>query len=156
MHSVLSFILAFVGFGAIGHLSPKNGISQEDWSQTTKVVYRFGDSSVAPDYHRSYTITVTKSIVSISIDSYGDVLLTWEYPFSPVKFKTFIEKLSQSGMKKRKMKDDEGCAGGRTESIRLYKQQEKFFDAYVYHCAGESGDLYLPAGTSSLFTSLIP
>ena len=32
--------------------------SSADWEQTTIMEYRFGDASVAPQYHRSYTISL--------------------------------------------------------------------------------------------------
>ena len=41
-----------------------------------EIIYRFGDASVPPDYHRSYTITVTAGGVRIVVDSYGDFTVT--------------------------------------------------------------------------------
>lgn len=38
------------------------------------VIYQFHDASVAPEYHRSYTLTIWKSSARIVVDSYGDVL----------------------------------------------------------------------------------
>lgn len=127
-----------------------------DWEQITKVEYRYEDSSVPPDYHRSYTIVVTDSSKSIIIDSYGTVLLTQQYANSPKSFKTFIEHLSYVGISKHKEKEDNGCCGGTTEYIRLYKGDDKLFDAYVYHCSGDFGDLSMPDGTADWFKEQIP
>ena len=44
------------------------------------IEYRFTDSSIPPEYHRSYTLRVTKDETSISIDSYGDLLYQAEVP----------------------------------------------------------------------------
>lgn len=127
-----------------------------DWSQATKVEYRFGDASIAPDYHRSYTIAITDSSKVISIEDYSNILLTREYPNTPANFQAFKEQLSKQGIAKHKEKDSGACCGGTTESIRLYKENSKIFDAYVYHCDGESGNLYLPTGTTEMFHEQIP
>ena len=127
-----------------------------DWSQATKVEYRFGDASIAPSHHRSYTIAITDSSKDITIDSYGKTLLTRQYPNTPSDFHTFKEQLSKQGIYKHKDIDSGGCSGGTTEYIRLYNQDTKIFDAYVYHCSGECGNLYLPAGTADMFCKQIP
>jgi hypothetical protein len=43
-------------------------------ADTAVVEYRFTDSSVPPEYHRSYTLTVADGEARIVVDSYGDVL----------------------------------------------------------------------------------
>ena len=43
-------------------------------NKITKIVYSYGDSSVPPKYHRSYTITATKDGIRIVVDSYGNIL----------------------------------------------------------------------------------
>lgn len=40
----------------------------------TVVRYHYRDSSVPPEHHRSYTVTVTPDEAHIGVDSYGDVL----------------------------------------------------------------------------------
>jgi len=149
----MMFSCGSVGSGK-GNTSDKDMFM--DWSQATKVEYRFGDASVAPDYHRSYTIAITDSSKVISIDSYGGTLLTRQYPNTPADFQSFKEQLSKQGISKHEDIDSGGCCGGTTEYIRLYKQNTKIFDAYVYHCSGERGNLYLPAGTADMFCKQIP
>ena len=127
-----------------------------DWSQATKVEYRYGDASIAPDYHRSYTIAITDSSKVITIDSYGKVLLTRQYPNTPADFQTFKELLSKQGIATHKETDSGGCCGGTTESIRLYQEDTKTFDAYVYHCSGNYGNLSLPDGIEDMFREQIP
>lgn len=43
-------------------------------SDDAVITYHFGDSSVPPEYHRSYTLTITKDQVHAVVDSYGDVV----------------------------------------------------------------------------------
>ena len=132
-------------------------ISSADWEQTTKMEYRFGDASVAPQYHRSYTISVSNSKKTITIDSYGDVLLQRQYDITTEEFLKFREAVAEKGISTHEEKEVSGCTGGKTEYIRLYKGDEMYFDAYVYHCGGEdTGTLTLPEGTSDLFRNIIP
>ena len=131
--------------------------SSADWEQTTIMEYRFGDASVAPQYHRSYTISISSSKKTITIDSYGDVLLQRQYDNTAEEYQKFREAVAEKGISKHEEKEVSGCTGGKTEYVRLYKGDEMYFDAYVYHCGGEdTGTLTLPEGTSYLFRSIIP
>ncbi len=156
MKKFLPVILALFGFGRSDNASTGVSVSSGDWEETTRIEYRYGDSSVAPPYHRSYVIAITDTTKMITIDSYGDVLLTKQYSNTPSDFQSFKEELSKKGIKKHKEKDSGGCSGGTTETIRLYKGDTLFFDAYVYHCSGESGTLFLPTGTAGLIRGQIP
>ena len=71
-----------LGTGAVGILSQLNRGDLTDheggWigprvGEAT-VIYEFHDASVAPEYHRSYTLTIWDSSARIVVDSYGDVL----------------------------------------------------------------------------------
>ena len=141
--------------GSCGDAS-EHSTALPDLSEATQIEYRFGDSSLPPDYHRSYTIVITEIKKSITIDSYGDTLLSRDYPNSSASFTAFKDELSKKGIAKHGEVDNGGCSGGTTESIRLYNNKECFFDAYVYHCEGSSGTLYLPAGVSDMFLQQIP
>lgn len=132
-------------------------ISSADWEQTTKMEYRFGDASVAPQYHRSYTISISSSQKTITIDSYGDVLLQRQYDNTAEEYQKFREAVAEKGISTHEETEVSGCTGGKTECVRLYKGDEMYFDAYMYHCGGEdTGTLTLPEGTSSLFRNIIP
>ena len=153
----LLFALTSCGGGGAGSSSIKEQPVQSiPWDETTMVEYRYGDSSIAPEYHRSYTISITDDKKTIVIDSYGNVLLRKEYPNTPTEFQAFIEELSKKGIKQHQDDNDDPCDGGTSETLRLYNKDVKFFDAYVYHCSGESGTLTLPAGTARFICSQIP
>ena len=155
MKKLLSVVFTLLGCGGSNNASKEASAHSIEWEETTKIEYRYGDSSVAPDYHRSYVITITDSTKIIAIDSYGDVLLTKQYPNTPSDFQAFKEELSKKGIKKLKKKDS-ACSGGTSETLRQYKGDDVIFDAYVYHCSGESGTLFLPDGTADLIRSQIP
>ena len=42
--------------------------------QLKEVYYHFGDASVPPPDHRSYTLQVKKDAIDVTIDSYGEIL----------------------------------------------------------------------------------
>ena len=158
MNKLLLSLMAFLSCGGGNKPTTDNVTSDQsfDWDATTRIEYRYGDSSVAPDYHRSYTISITESQKSIVIDSYGNVVLKKEYPNTPAEFQAFKEELSKKGIKKRRKKKDDPCDGGTTETIRLYKEDVKYFDAYVYHCDGENGTLFLTRETTLFICNQIP
>ena len=68
-------VLAAVLFLSLWGLSCKTQASDSASSMNiSRVEYRYGDSSVPPPYHRSYSIVVTSDSVSTVVDSYGDVV----------------------------------------------------------------------------------
>ncbi len=156
MKNFLAVVLTLLGCGGKNNASSGDCVPQADWQATSQIVYRYGDSSVAPDYHRSYTITVTETTKEIAIDSYGNVVLAKQYANTPSAFQAFKDEMSKQGITKHKAEEASPCDGGTSETIRLYKGEELLFDAYVYHCSGESGTLIMPDGTADLIRSQIP
>ena len=131
-------------------------VSPTEWNKTSKVEYRYLDASTPPDYHRSYTISISEKTKEISIDSYRNILLSRQYTNTTESFLAFKDALARKGIYKHAEIIDYGCSGGTSEYLRLYDGNNCYFDGYVYHCAGESGDLYLPASTADLFEEQIP
>lgn len=54
-------------------------------SKADKIIYSFRAGSVAPQYHRSYSIAVTETNLHLAINSYGDTLLTKDWTFTKEK-----------------------------------------------------------------------
>ena len=156
MKNFLAVVLTLMGCGGKNNASSEVCVPNAGWDETTQIEYRYGDSSVAPDYHRSYTITVTDTAKKIVVDSYGKVVLTKHYSNTPSDFQAFKAELSEKGIKKHKNVDNGPCDGGTSETLRLYKGEELVFNAYVYHCSGESGTLHIPYGAADFIRSQIP
>lgn len=156
MNKFLPMLFAFFGCGCSEKTTTNVIITSAVINEATKVEYRYGDSSLPPDYHRSYTINITENKKTISIDSYGKVLLTKEYTNTPADFQTFKEELAKTGIKKQKEKKSNACTGGTSETLRLYNTQAAYFDAYVYHCDGETGTLLMPREATQLICNQIP
>lgn len=104
----------------------------------TRIEYRFGDSSVPPPYHRSYTISLTPDAIKVVVDSYGEVTAQQEKPVDQASFDLMVAALEKHGIGHRvAAKDELGCSGGTTESIAFWKGEEEAFSASVYHCGGD-------------------
>lgn len=107
-----------------------------------KLVYRFGDASLPPQYHRSYTVTVTETKMNVLVDSYGEKIEEKSFDLKSGDFKGLMDAFTKAGIKNCDMKDEPGCTGGTSEGVTLYNKDAKTFEGSVYHCGGsDSGSL---------------
>ena len=104
--------------------------------------YRYRDSSVPPEYHRSYTIGVTPERVYFSVDSYGTILLEDSFKLKGANYTSFVAAMQVLDIRKREEMTDDRCAGGTTDLLELYIGHANELKGYVYHCArADFGDL---------------
>lgn len=121
--------------------------------ENNKYEYRFGDSSVPPQYHRSYTITITPNKAHIVVDSYGDVLADKTYDITKSDYEKTEKAFKEAGLRTCRMKENTGCTGGTSESVTAYKNDAQTFTGRVYHCGGEdSGNM---CGDVSKFADVV-
>lgn len=126
------------------------GCTMADHSMTTpftKIVYSLKDASVPPQYHRSYTITVTKDQFHLIVDSYGETIAeaTTTVPENTLEeLKRYLEtcQIRQKGH----APDTGVCTGGVSKSLTIYSGEETLLSGTVYQCAGRtegnlSGDI---------------
>ncbi|MBC8373388.1 MAG: hypothetical protein H8E53_07335 [Planctomycetes bacterium] len=107
-----------------------------------EIAYHFGDASVPPDYHRSYSIAVTADKVRVVVDCYGDILADKEYAITPLQFDDLKRSLERNGIRKLTSVDDENCSGGTSERITYSDKRNELFSGTVYHCGGkDTGNL---------------
>ena len=107
-----------------------------------RVTYHFGDASVPPEYHRSYTITVNTDKVKIVVDSYGEILAKKEYEITNKQFDDIINSLEKNKIRNCTLGDDQGCSGGTIEKISFSDGENEIFFGSVYHCGGkDTGNL---------------
>ena len=122
----------------VGCVQPSGGGGGQVEEQTiTEITYAFGDSSVPPEYHRSYTITVTADSVSVVVDSYGDILADEEYDITAEQFAGIVNSLEDNDIRECPDRDDDGCGGGTSETISYADGDTELFSEVVYHCGGE-------------------
>ncbi|MFC1885235.1 hypothetical protein ACFL2O_10745 [Thermodesulfobacteriota bacterium] len=107
-----------------------------------EITYHFGDASVPPKYHRSYTITVTAGSVRIVVDSYGKILADKAYEITPEQFDSIKRSLASNKIKNCTLDGEDGCTGGTSESISYMDNKKKMFSGSIYHCGGkDTGNL---------------
>lgn len=106
-------------------------------ANATRVIYHFGDSSVPPEYHRSHTLTVTKSNARLVVDSYGKIVDEATVIISEEQFNQVLKTIRDSKIAvRRSVKEDEGCSGGTSESLEILEGESVLFKADIYHCGG--------------------
>ena len=107
-----------------------------------EITYHFVDASVPPEYHRSYTVTVTTDKVRIVVDSYGEILADKGYEITNKRFDDIRKSLERNKIKNCSLGDDKGCTGGTIERISFSDGKSEIFFGSVYHCGGkDTGNL---------------
>ena len=134
----------------------KNNKAMEN--EITKITYHYGDSSVPPPYHRSYSITVTANLLEIKVDSYGEVLAEKKIELEEGKMDALVKVLTDSKIENCEEKKNDGCCGGTSETLSYFSHDERIFHGSVYHCGGSDygtmkGDL---AAFTKELKALIP
>lgn len=109
-----------------------------DYDDVTRVEYIYTDSSVPPQYHRSFVIEVTGDSALVVVDSYGEVLARETRAVTLDEFHALLETLAGAGLSIVPEKENEGCTGGTTETVVLYSGEDELFRGWVYHCGGEN------------------
>jgi len=111
---------------------------------TAVITYTFTDSSVPPQYHRSWTMTVTPNRSDITVDSYGSVLAqrsattavgVWDA--LSAGFPTVVESVELA----RRRTAPQGCTGGTTEAVRVEDGPDVLIEQSVYNCGGTNSDV---------------
>lgn len=98
------------------------------------VVYEFHDASVPPEYHRSYTLTVTAETASLVVDSYGDVVAEDTAEVDPAMWASTLA--AATAMAGTPSVGPTDCAGGTSdELIALDAAGTQVYDIFADHCA---------------------
>ncbi len=103
----------------------------------TTITYSFQDSSVPPQYHRSYVLTVTQDESTIVVDSYGDVLAEETVATSPEVWQGLsagaeaIADLSPAVL-------EDGCTGGTSFDVSVTVPEESLVQLSADLCGGEN------------------
>ena len=126
-----------------------------EWGSIDKVEFSYGDRSVPPRYHRSYTISITRNENTLVVDSYGSVLLTRNYSNNQKNFEDFKETLANIGIYTHDIVRDGRC-GITTLYLKLYDGNECVFSGYTTNTEGKYGNMYLPKESVVLFHNEIP
>lgn len=81
--------------------------------ETTQVEAHFRDSSVPPEYHRSWTLTLDREQVHLVVDSYGDTIAEETVAMPAGPWAEFVEELPDALQDLDEPESVErGCTGG--------------------------------------------
>lgn len=112
---------------------------QSRMADIDKLVYHFQDSSVPPQYHRSFTTTVTPSEIKKVVDSYGDIISEQANAITEEQFRGLLASVGTLGIREAAEDDerDSGCTGGTSDSLALYVGDDAILKGYASRCAGD-------------------
>jgi hypothetical protein len=103
------------------------------------VTYHYGDSSVPPEFHRSYTVTVTRDEVHAVVDSYGDVVAEVTEPLPLAVWNDVV--LGIEGVRDLAVADDAGaCAGGTSRELLAVEGPQTLVDLSFGVCGDAGSD----------------
>ena len=142
------YIILTLIFGILAITNCVDAQKNNETMKITKIKYRFGDSSVPPPYHRSYSVVLTKDSLHIVVDSYGDIISDTIFTIDSLQFDTIVANIDKFKINKCKLQKNEGCTGGTSKSLYLYENDKEILSGYKYYCGGEiygdmCGDLKL-------------
>jgi hypothetical protein len=124
----------YITLPAIGIGCSNEGESSVTNAVISEITYHYGDASVPPDYHRSYSITVTLHNARVTVDSYGDILANKAYKITPEQFNNIRKSLEKNKIRNCRLSGEDGCTGGTSESISYSDEEKELFSGCVYHC----------------------
>jgi hypothetical protein len=102
------------------------------------ISYRFQDASVPPQYHRSYTLTITPTTLTYTLDSYGDILKDTTVAISEEKWQRAVKAFEGGKFRNAKKEStDDGCTGGTGNSLIVQGEQGEIFRGRQYKCGGD-------------------
>lgn len=117
---------------------------------TTEVELRYTDSSVPPEYHRSYLLTVRQGAVHVVVDSYGDVLHDVTKTVPLAQWRAFVRDLPGTlGDLPMRGEAESGCTGGTTSELTVTETGERTFHALVENCSSD-GNAAVATGLDEL------
>lgn len=132
---LLPLALLAVGCGTSATEATVTGLPDD-----ATVTYAFQDASVPPQYHRSVTLTVTKSDSRIVVDSYGDVLADEQVPTPAEVWDTLGSTLDDvTGLEVAG--PVEGCVGGTGIALTVATPVETLVDLDPQFCGGSNDGL---------------
>ena len=105
----------------------------------TKIVYRFRDASVPPQYHRSYTISITASDANVVVNRYGKQLNESMVKLSPSQFQAVLDVIEKSQITlEAETEEVRPTIGGKIEYLQLFDADTEVFSAST-HRSGTQG-----------------
>lgn len=107
---------------------------------TTTLHVHFTDSSVPPEHHRSWDLTLDQDTVHLVVDSYGDVLTDETVDMPAGEWEDFVEELEDGLDGIADPEDVEMCPGGTSISLDVSGAGDQDTSIEAHNCAGSNED----------------
>lgn len=119
---------------------------------TTSVVYAFTDSSVPPNYHRSFTLEVRDGQGTVVVTAYGDELDRAEAEVDPAAVEALLSAYSSGELERAfdPESSDDGCTGGRTHVLSIDDGHEQVSTEVLRSQRNEQAEAELVRATADL------
>jgi hypothetical protein len=117
------------------HQSTKNQLAAAD----SIIYYSFGPS-VAPQYRRDYTISVTPMKLQLQVSS-NTILLHRSWPFTAKRFREVVARFKN--LRKQEQPGGIPAVGGGSNAIALYKKGTVLFEGNSYNRNFTGADINL-------------
>ena len=121
--------------GDVGGASPDVALPDD-----ATIAYDFQDSSVPPQYHRSYVLTVTATESQIVVDSYGDVLADETVPTAPEVWQQLSDGFAELAGLSLSPRAEE-CTGGTSFDLDVTQPTETLLQVRADLCGGDNADI---------------
>jgi hypothetical protein len=131
--------LMVAGCGSDSATSQASGEAAGGLSAEALITYQFLDSSVPPQYHRSYELTITAKESRIIVDSYGDILADEKVPTDPAVWSTLGSTVDQISSLEA-VSSEQGCTGGTATSVAVIEGDDVLADLMLDECAGANAE----------------
>lgn len=146
-------LMSLLSCASSGNVGPDDGgITDAMWNKVAVVEYSFGDASVIPEYHRSYSIQVTKTEAHIKIHSYGTVVFEHTYKIKPAQWQKVIANLKKLNIRHEEVSADP-CDGGQSEYFAFRsddKSEQAIFTGSQDTCGNSNVDVGFEAVSQAL------
>ncbi len=104
------------------------------------IQYDFQDSSVPPQYHRSYVLTITEAESQIVVDSYGDVLADETVPTSAEVWQQLSDGYPDVAALVLSPRVEE-CTGGTSFDLTVTQPKQTLLQMQADMCGGGNEDV---------------
>lgn len=110
-----------------------------NWDEVDYAEYKHSTGTVAPDFYRSYLITVEPDSIALTVFDYSNLLLRRVHPNTPEAFKAFLENCKAQGFYSTNEQDNR--TGGSSEMVGFFNGNKALFKEYTDNglCAEKGG-----------------
>lgn len=126
------------------------------WENVDSMTYHFEGIHFQPEMQRNYSITLTPEKVSVTIDSYGSLVMREEFKNTPEKFQQAINVLKANGLKPNKIKESDPYQEQECHHLMVYSADQVVFKGYCFDGYSTFSYKEDPIKATSVFLNAVP